>query len=220
MGEGRLGSGLRRPFPKPWSSVGTGVGQGLWRELGLVSGLQRGQPINVPARSSGRCTIPLNLICGTESVMLAAFGILWGLKEPLCAKPRLSSSHRLGLPPWALGSHLPSEFCLSAIGGGGVLHDGKAAVADTALWPPTSTLPPPSVQNSDLWDKDISLPPHSAREPTRGRHSDTKGGPAQLSGSPLSWVCPLPPTWKEGVKEGAPAILCDHEAAMSVEALC
>lgn len=47
--------------------------------------------------------------------MLAAFGILWGLKEPMCAKPHPSPSHRLGLPPWAPGSHLPSEFCLSAM---------------------------------------------------------------------------------------------------------
>lgn len=36
----------------------------------------------------------------------------------------------------------------------------------------------------------------------------------------VPWVCSLPPTWKADVKEGAPAIMFDREAAMSREALC
>lgn len=65
-GCGEAGDWAERLFPKLWSSVGTGVGQGLWRELGVVSGPAMRSAHHVPAESSGSCSTPLNLICGAE----------------------------------------------------------------------------------------------------------------------------------------------------------
>lgn len=94
--------------------------------------------------------------------MLAAFGILRGLKEPLCAKPRPFPATTWASHPGLQEATFPQSpvypLCPVlgvGVGGGvgGALGDDKAAVADPALCPSTSTLPPPSVRNSDFMEQ-------------------------------------------------------------------
>lgn len=120
--------------------------------------------------------------------MLAASGILWGLKEPLCAKPRPSPvttwASRPGLQEATFPRSPVDPLCPVLGAGEGRGRGGHFAMTkqqwQTLLSAPQHLLSPhPQYGTLILWSKDTSQPPHSARKP-RGRQADTSGLPGAL----------------------------------------